>query len=64
MTISRVFMICDAYESGMGKGLKRKPRMRNIFGNPEHEEAYQIGYELGFERSLESKSKTPKKIKS
>lgn len=51
--ISRVFMICDAYESGMGHGLKMSihSRGQDLFEDPELIEAYNTGYKLGFERA-------------
>ncbi len=49
--VSRVFMICDRYESGYGHGLKndgldlsKTPHQDNELG-----EAYQIGYEAGYD---------------
>jgi hypothetical protein len=51
--ISRVFMICDAYESGIGHGLQRDGLSDGAayFADPEHAEAYELGYDLGEERS-------------
>lgn len=49
--ISEVFMICDAYESGMGHGLQRDglPNPYTPLGTLW--EAYAIGYDLGSERA-------------
>ena len=50
MTISTVFMICDAYESGVGHGRERSgPGMTAMYGNYDHQEAYEIGYRFGQE---------------
>lgn len=48
MTISNVFMICNAYESGYGHGWEQD-KLCNPFspGTDEHE-AYSIGYHEGF----------------
>jgi len=47
-----VFAICDAYESGMGHGLKRDShKSGEIFGNPDCGKAYEIGYAAGEERA-------------
>lgn len=53
-SVSQVFMICDAYESGMGHGLQRDGHCLAVFTNPEHTEAYRIGYELGEKRASEA----------
>jgi len=52
-----IFGICDAYESGIGHGLQQDglDLSRTPHGDPEHGEAYQIGYELGVERAQEGK---------
>jgi hypothetical protein len=49
--VSKVFMICDAYESGYGHGLANDglDLSKTPHGNPEHGEAYQLGYEKGQE---------------
>lgn len=53
---SKILMICDAYESGIGHGLQRDglDLSKTPHGDPECGDAYQIGYELGFERSKPS----------
>lgn len=53
MTVSKVFMICNAYESGYGHGLNMDGKNGKYFSDPEHNEAYQIGYKEGFERAGE-----------
>lgn len=51
--VSKVFMICDAYESGFGHGLAQDglDLSKTPHGNPEHGEAYQLGYEAGMKRA-------------
>lgn len=51
--VSRVFEICNAYESGYGHGLKRDglDLSKTPHADAEVGEAYQIGYEAGAERS-------------
>lgn len=51
--ITEVFMICDAYESGMGHGLERDGLINPYDKLSKLHEAYQIGYDLGVERSIE-----------
>ena len=48
---SRVFMICNAYESGFGHGLANDglDRSKTPHSDPELGEAYQLGYEQGLE---------------
>lgn len=48
---SKVFMICNSYESGFGHGLANDglDLSKTPHGDPEHGEAYQIGYEAGQE---------------
>ena len=48
---SRVFMICDRYESGFGHGAKNDglDLSKTPHADPEMAEAYQIGYEAGLE---------------
>jgi hypothetical protein len=52
---SKIFMICDAYESGFGHGLQEDGHngLDNPYGDPDHNEAYQIGYQAGLERRHE-----------
>ena len=49
MHISKVFMICNAYESGVGHG-HQMDGLANPFDSkisPECHEAYEIGYQFG-----------------
>jgi len=47
--VSRVYMICDRYESGYGHGLRNDglDLSRTPHADVELGEAYQIGYEAG-----------------
>ena len=47
--LSRVFMICNSYESGYGHGLANDglDLSKTPHGDKELGEAYQIGYEAG-----------------
>ncbi len=61
MSISKVFMICDAYESGVGHGFGG-----NNKGNPyptgtDDYEAYGYGYERGLENKREMEEEEKKK---
>jgi len=47
MPISRVFQICNAYESGFGHGLKKDGLNGEYSSDAEWNEAYKIGYEGG-----------------
>ena len=49
--ISRVYQICERYESGYGHGLKEDglDLSKTPHADPELGEAYQIGYEAGVE---------------
>ena len=49
--ISRVYQICNRYESGYGHGLKRDgfDLSKTPHADAEMGEAYQIGYEAGYE---------------
>jgi len=53
---SRIFMICNSYESGFGHGAKADglDLSKTPHGDPELGEAYQIGYEEGLERGNSS----------
>lgn len=48
---SRIYIICNSYESGYGHGLNNDglDLSKTPHGDPEYGEAYQIGYEAGFE---------------
>lgn len=52
--ISRVFMICDAYEAGYGKGLDKRECGNPFLEGTDTKEAWTIGYTLGYKRALES----------
>ena len=47
--VSRIFVICERYESGYGHGLDNDglDGSKTPHADPEHQEAYQIGYEAG-----------------
>lgn len=51
--ISEVFMICDAYESGIGHGLQRDGLINPYDKMSKLHEAYKIGYELGVQRTAQ-----------
>jgi hypothetical protein len=50
----RIYMICNSYESGFGHGVKNDglDLSKTPHGDPELGEAYQIGYEAGFEQFI------------
>lgn len=58
---SRVFMICDAYESGIGHGLQRDGLKdgASYYADAELAEAYCAGYALGDERAKGDALKPP-----
>jgi len=49
---SRIYIICDSYESGYGHGIRNDgfDLSKTPHGDPECGEAYQIGYEAGQEK--------------
>lgn len=49
--ISEVFKICDAYESGIGHGLKKDAHSKGHYDSDQLNEAYEIGYKIGQERA-------------
>ena len=51
--VSKVYMICDSYESGYGHGIKNDG-LDTPIEDKERAEAYQIGYEAG-KRKWESR---------
>lgn len=55
---SRVFMICNSYESGFGHGLANDGLdiSKTPHDDAECGEAYQIGYEAGYEQFMANKS--------
>lgn len=52
--ISKVFMICDAYEAGYGKGQQLRETVNPYLETSECHEAWQIGYDLGKKRAKEA----------
>ena len=48
MTVSKVFEICNAYETGVGHGQKKDGHTAGPYSDPELNEAYEMGYSLGF----------------
>lgn len=48
MPVSRVFEICNAYESGYGHGVNHDGLNSGPFVDDELNEAYEIGYNAGF----------------
>lgn len=55
MTISEVFMICDAYENGIGQGLEGSQYLNPYDSISKLHEAYKIGFDLGVERTARAK---------
>lgn len=53
MTVSRVFEICNAYESGYGHGVNLDGKNGDYFTDPDLNEAYKIGYDKGSEMAHE-----------
>lgn len=53
---SKVFMICDAYESGFGHGLQDDGHDNgaDLFTDPELAEAYTLGYQNGLEKHCDA----------
>ncbi len=47
MAISRVYQICNAYESGYGHGYQNNGKNGEYYSDPELNEAYKIGYNNG-----------------
>lgn len=50
--VSRIVEICDAYESGIGHGVKND-NLPAPYGDTELNEAYMIGYGIGQNKLLE-----------
>lgn len=48
--ITKVFMICDAYEAGFGKGQDHRHCDNPFLEDTECHEAWAIGYRAGFGR--------------
>ena len=55
MPVSRVFEICNAYESGVGHGVQADGACNPYEEDSELHEAYGLGYEQGIEMKLEDK---------
>lgn len=53
MSISKVFMICNAYESGVGHGLQDDKLCNPFPKDTDEHEAYDIGVEEGFDIGVE-----------
>lgn len=49
--ISEVYMLCDAYESGIGHGLKGDGKDGSYYADPRFSEAYRVGYKFGEARA-------------
>lgn len=51
--VSRVVMLCDAYEHGYGQGLhyppEEKPRLASAYAEADLREAYELGFDKGAE---------------
>lgn len=64
MMPSKVFMICDAYESGLGHGLQNDGLTvdKTPFGDPDHSEAYDIGFRKGLMQHFDTYKKQEQKI--
>lgn len=50
--LGRVYQICDRYESGYGHGLNNDglDGSKTAHPDPEHQEAYKIGYAAGLKK--------------
>lgn len=59
--VSRVYMICDRYESGYGHGWKQDgfDLSKTPHGDAELGEAYQLGYEAGSKARERAKMTRP-----
>ena len=54
MTVSKIFMICNAYESGVGHGMKNDGLENPYIPGSDEHEAYDIGYQEGVETKKET----------
>lgn len=54
---SRIYIICNSYESGFGHGYKNYglDLSKTPHGDPGCAEAYQIGYEEGYDRYMQGR---------
>lgn len=56
MSVSNVFIICEAYESGVGKGAANSKFKEGIFvKGTDEQEAYTLGYEFGLKKYNDKK---------
>lgn len=53
--VSRVFEICNAYESGYGHGYQKDGKDGKYYSDHELNEAYGIGYKAGFDAMTKEK---------
>lgn len=66
-TLSQVFKICDAYESGYGHGLQLDGldnAHNDMFADPRHNEAYKLGYKKGARLSNRQTLSAPEAIRN
>jgi hypothetical protein len=54
MSYPTIFEICNAYESGVGHGKNNDGHEKGPFSNKKLNEAYEIGYNFGFEKYFEN----------
>jgi hypothetical protein len=52
MAISKVYQICNAYESGYGHGYNNDGKDDDYYSDSELNEAYKIGYRAGYDDFL------------
>lgn len=57
--VSKVYMICFAYEQGMGSGLKRNGVSNPYKPSSDEHEAWGIGYSEGEKRAVEEEQDAP-----
>jgi len=53
MAVSEVFIICNAYESGVGNGYRSTGAINPYGKNTNEHEAYELGYMQGIENRIE-----------
>lgn len=66
-TISQVYMLCDAYESGYGHGLqldRHDNELNDLYADPRHNEAYKLGYRKGQRLSNRQNPTSPEAIRN
>ena len=62
---SEIYMLCNAYESGVGHGLQQDghdSKNGTLYASKDLNEAYQIGYEFGVVRALRRESSETQQI--